>query len=169
MDHDNTHIAKFCDLANPPAQDTDFYLCLAGPRPCSVLDLGCGTGILCCALAARGHQVTGVDPAAAMLAIARSKLHSERVEWVDCSAQNYRSDHRFDLIVTSGHAFQVFLTDSDALAVLETMRSHLDQGQSCIRDAQPPGRLGARMGGAPGSQIARHPRFRDARDHAQGW
>jgi SAM-dependent methyltransferase len=125
MDYQNAQIAEIYELLNPRAQDTDFYLSLAGPRPCSVLDLGCGTGTLCCALAERGHRVTGVDPAAAMLDVARSKPHAEQVEWVESSAQSYKAQQGFDLIVMTGHAFQILLTDADALAVLQTMRSHL--------------------------------------------
>src|ERR1700751_3427675 len=116
MDYQQSQIAEIYDLANPWAQDADFYLSLTGLRPCSVLDLGCGTGTLCCALAERGHRVTGVDPAAAMLAVARNKLHAERVEWVESSAQRYTAPLRFDLIVMTGHAFQILLTDADALA-----------------------------------------------------
>ena len=71
--------------------------------------------------------MTGVDPAAAMLAVARSKPHAEQVEWVESSAQSYKSQRRFDLIVMTGHAFQVLRTDADALAVLETMRGHLKE------------------------------------------
>lgn len=127
VDYQNAQIAEIYDLANPRAEDDDFYLSLAGVRPCTVLDLGCGTGTLCCALAERGHRVTGVDPAAAMLAVARNKPHAEQVEWVESSAQNYRSDQSFDLIVMTGHAFQVLLSDADALAVLETMRGHLKE------------------------------------------
>jgi ubiquinone/menaquinone biosynthesis C-methylase UbiE len=37
------------------------------------LDIGCGTGFLSLELAARGHRVTGVDFAPAMLALARRK------------------------------------------------------------------------------------------------
>jgi len=127
MEYQHAQIAEIYDLANPRAQDSDFYLSLAGLRPCSVLDLGCGTGTLCGALAKRGHRVTGVDPAAAMLAVARSKPHAEQVEWVESSAQSYKSQRRFDLIVMTGHAFQVLLTDADALAALETMRGHLKE------------------------------------------
>jgi len=127
MDYQNPQIAEIYDLANPWAPEYDFYLSLAGLRPCSALDLGCGTGTLCCALAQGGHRVTGVDPAAAMLAVARSKPHAAQVEWVETSAQSYRSHRRFDLIVMTGHAFQLLLTDADALAVLETMRDHLNQ------------------------------------------
>jgi hypothetical protein len=42
-------------------------------------------------------------------------------------AQSYNSHRRFDLIVMTGHAFQILLTDADALAVFETMRGHLNQ------------------------------------------
>ena len=128
MDYQDPRIAELYDLANPQAPDTDFYVSLAGPQPRSVLDLGCGTGTLCCALAECGHRVTGVDPAAAMLALARSKPHSELVDWVESSAQCYHSQLRFDLVVMTGHAFQILLTDTDALAVLNTMRCHLKQG-----------------------------------------
>jgi SAM-dependent methyltransferase len=127
MDYQNPKIAEIYDLTNPSAPDTDFYLSLAGPRPSSVLDLGCGTGTLCCALAERGHQVTGVDPAAAMLVVARRKPHADQVEWVESTAQSYKSHRRFDLIVMTGHAFQILLADADALAVFETMRGHLRQ------------------------------------------
>jgi SAM-dependent methyltransferase len=78
--------------------------------------------------AERGHRVTGVDPPAAMLAVARSKPHAELVEWVESSSQSYRTHRRFDLIVMTGHAFQILLTDEDALAVLKTMRGHLQEG-----------------------------------------
>lgn len=128
MDYDHPQIADIYDLANPWAQDLDFYVSLAGPRACNVLDLGCATGMLSCALAERGHRVTAVDPAAAMLAIAKRKPHAELVEWVESTAQSYKSQRRFDLIVMTGHAFQVLPTDADTLAALQTMRGHLKDG-----------------------------------------
>jgi SAM-dependent methyltransferase len=45
----------------------------------SVLDLGCGTGLMAAALTAYGYRVTGVDPSAAMLARARRLVGSEAV------------------------------------------------------------------------------------------
>ncbi len=46
---------------------------VAGIVPLDVLDLGCGTGFLSMQLAELGHRVTGIDVAAAMLAMARNK------------------------------------------------------------------------------------------------
>jgi len=158
MDYQHAQIAEIYDVANPRAQDTEFYISLAGPNPISVLDLGCGTGTLCCALAERGHQVTGVDPAAAMLAVARRKPHAEQVEWVESSAQSYRSQRRFDLIVMTGHAFQILLTDADALAVLETMRGHLkERGRIACETRNPrvdwAGEWAGRTRTLPGGQL----------------
>ena len=47
--------------------------CWPGGAPLDALDAGCGTGFLSLELAARGHRVTGVDFAPAMLAEARRK------------------------------------------------------------------------------------------------
>lgn len=138
MDYQNSKIAELYDAANQRAADTEFYLSLARKNVNSVLDLGCGTGTLCCALAERGHHVTGVDPSAAMLAVARRKSHSEKVEWIESSAQEYRSDKRFDLIVMTGHAFQVLLTDEDVLAAFATMREHSNtQGRVAFEARNP--------------------------------
>lgn len=158
MDYQHAQIAEIYDLVNQWAQDTDFYLSLAGLHPCSVLDLGCGTGTLCCALAERGHRVTGVDPAAAMLAVARSKPHAEKVDWVECSAQTYQAQRRFDLIVMTGHAFQILHTDSDALAVLATMRGHLKERGRVAFETRNPGvdwvsEWTARVRMLPGGQL----------------
>jgi SAM-dependent methyltransferase len=127
VDYHHAQIAQIYDVANPLAEDGRFYLALAGER-CGVLDLGCGTGMLCCALAEQGHRVTGIDPAAAMLDVARRKSHVGEVDWVESTAQSYRSHRRFDLIVMTGHAFQCLLTDADVLAVFATARGHLNEG-----------------------------------------
>jgi ubiquinone/menaquinone biosynthesis C-methylase UbiE len=55
------------------AWDRILDLVLAGRRALDALDVGCGTGFLTFELAARGHRVTGVDFAPAMLAEARRK------------------------------------------------------------------------------------------------
>ncbi len=128
LHYEEPSLAELYDLDSGWSLDRDFYLALAGKAPQRVLDLGCGTGLLCDAYAALGHVVTGVDPARAMLDIARQKPNGDRIDWVQAAAQHFRSPERFDLIIMTGHAFQVFLEDSDVLAVLATMRRHLAPG-----------------------------------------
>src|ERR1700751_4017114 len=138
LNYEDPRLAEIYDLDNPWDKDTDFYLALAESGPSRVLDLGCGTGTLCCALAQRGPSVTGVDPAGPMLAIAASKPYAEKVEWIHSRAQDYRSENRFDLIVMMGHVFQILLTDEEVLAVLTTMRRHLKPGGKAVFETRNP-------------------------------
>jgi SAM-dependent methyltransferase len=75
-------LAALYDLFCPwdPRGDFGFYLPLvmAADR---VLDVGCGTGMLLRRARSEGHsgRLCGLDPAAAMLAVARTR---EDVEWV---------------------------------------------------------------------------------------
>jgi SAM-dependent methyltransferase len=121
-------LAALYDAFNPPGEDMGFYLRLAGAEPKRILDIGCGTGQLACALAENGHAVTGLDPAAGMLAVARGRLAGDRVRWVQADARSAVLAERFDLAVMTGHVFQVFLEDTDVQAVLQTVRRHLAPG-----------------------------------------
>lgn len=116
------------DYINPMGMSEAFYLDLAGPAPKRVMDFGCGTGTLACAFAARGHAVTGIDPAPAMLRHGKSREHGGSVRWIEADMRGLRLDERADFIVMTGHAFQVFLTDADVDAALATMRAHVAPG-----------------------------------------
>ncbi|MEL6691712.1 MAG: class I SAM-dependent methyltransferase [Pseudomonadota bacterium] len=121
-------LADLYDLGNAGSDDRDFYLSLAGEAPQDILDLGCGTGLLCLGYAAKGHRVAGVDPAAAMLAVARRAPLSAQVTWVENTSEGFRADQMFNLIIMTGHAFQVLLTDKQVEATLSTMAQHLKPG-----------------------------------------
>lgn len=150
MNYHDPQIAEMYDLLDPLSSDCQFYVALSGQHSCAVLDLGCGTGTLCCELARYGHRVTGVDPSSAMLSVAMQKPHSGKVQWVEARAQSYRSDRRFDLIFMTGHAFQILLTDADIDALFETMRAHIkDDGKIAFETAQPAAELGSRVGFSP--------------------
>src|ERR1700745_573580 len=59
--------------AERAAWDRILELVLGGRGTLDARDAGCGTGFLSLELAARGHRVTGIDFAPAMLAEARRK------------------------------------------------------------------------------------------------
>ncbi len=120
---DDPDLAQFYDLENGWGPDFDYCVKLS-EHARSVLDLGCGTGELAAALA-RGRSVVGVDPAAAMLDVARRRDGGDQVTWIEADARDVRLGRTFDLVLLTGHAFQVFLTEEDQRAVLETIRAHL--------------------------------------------
>jgi 2-polyprenyl-3-methyl-5-hydroxy-6-metoxy-1,4-benzoquinol methylase len=132
----NSELAELYDLDSPWSADRDFYLSQAGQPPQTILDFGCGTGLICNAYAELGHDVTGVDPAPAMLAIARRKPFGAKIEWVEATAQTFRSDKRFDLMIMTGHVFQILLEDEDVRAAFETMRMHLKPGGKAVFESR---------------------------------
>lgn len=136
--YDDADLAQFYDLDNDWGSDLGFCFDLAKDAQ-SVLDLGCGTGRLAAAIAAEyGVPVTGVDPAAAMLAIARQRPGGDGVDWIAADARHLRLPRRFDLVLLTGHAFQVFLTRDDRSAVLATIARHLDPTGRFIFDSRNP-------------------------------
>lgn len=132
-------LADLYDLGNAGSDDRDYYLSLAGDAPQDILDLGCGTGLLCLAFAARGHRVTGVDPAAAMLTVARRAPLADQVKWIESTSEDFCVDQRFDLIIMTGHAFQVLLTDRQVEATLANMAKHLKPDGLIAFESRNPG------------------------------
>src|SRR5690606_24290386 len=103
----------------------------------SLLDLGCGTGLLASALGA-GRAVVGVAPARDMLEGARRRPGCERVEWIASDARMLDLSRSFVLVLLTGHAFQVFLPREEQLAVLQTISRHLSPRGRFLFDSRNP-------------------------------
>lgn len=123
----DAEFARLYDAENPWHPMDDFYqrLDLAAA---SVLDVGCGTGTRLASTREAGHRgrLVGVDPAEAMLAVARAKTAA--VEWVRADAQGLDLGDRFGLVTMTGHAFQLLLDDAAVRAALASFRRHLAPG-----------------------------------------
>lgn len=131
-------LAQFYDIENEWGEDSEFCRRLATGRS-SILDLGCGTGLLAAALAQEsGRLVVAVDPAGPMLELARQRPGGEHVQWVQGDARSVRLNQWFDLVVLTGHAFQVFLTAEDQAAVLRTIAKHLSPAGRFVFDTRNP-------------------------------
>jgi ubiquinone/menaquinone biosynthesis C-methylase UbiE len=89
--------------AERAAWDRIFELVLGARGALDALDVGCGTGFLSFELAVRGHRVTGVDFAPAMLVEARRKATeraaSIRFEEADAEQLPFPSGS-FDLVIS---------------------------------------------------------------------
>lgn len=135
---DHPRLAALYDHMCGWSPDRDFYLEAAGAEPIDILDLGCGTGLICDAYAKRGHKVTGADPSKAMLEVAQNQPNGAAIEWVLTEAESFSSAKRFDLIIMTGHAFQVLLDDDATRRVFRVMADYLKSSGQIIFESRNP-------------------------------
>jgi SAM-dependent methyltransferase len=120
----------------------------AGER---VLDVACGQGVLCRALAERGVQVTGVDAAPALIEAARRRSDSDRL------AIDYRvgDARRLDEVVDAA-AFGAVV----CVLAVQNLAPLSPVWEGCWRALEPAGRLVV---------VMMHPCFRIPRTAQWGW
>ena len=134
-------LAEIYDPLDPDRPDLDVYAAMAAEWGAqSVLDVGCGTGTLACLLARRGVQVTGLDPAAASLAVARRKPGADRVRWLHggVTALSALPELEADLATMTGNVAQVFVTGQEWAATLAAVRQALRPGGRLVFESRDP-------------------------------
>jgi SAM-dependent methyltransferase len=137
---DDPRLARVYDPLDPDRSDLDAYVALVDHLAArSVLDIGCGTGTFACMLARRGIEVTGVDPAAAMLEVARSKPGADAVQWVHGDATTLPA-LQVDAAFMTANVAQVFLTDDEWAATLTAARQALRPGGWLVFETRVPER-----------------------------
>lgn len=123
--YEELRLASLYDYLNPWDDQDAFYTAQAESLGGPVLDVGCGTGRLAVHIAERGLEVTGVEPGAGMIAVARSRPGTELVEWVHAPGQTFEVGTRFALAYMTGHAFQAVHGSEGATALLANVGRHL--------------------------------------------
>ena len=133
-------LAELYDELDGERDDLAAYLDIVeelGAR--SVLDIGCGTGSLACALAPTGVEVVGLDPAAASLAVARRKPGAARVRWIEGDATAL-PPLTVDLVTMTGNVAQDVLTDDEWASTLDAARRSLRPGGALVFEIREPAR-----------------------------
>jgi SAM-dependent methyltransferase len=126
------------DAECPWSRDDEYFCSLVDEGASAhVLDFGCGTGRLALGLAARGHRVTGVDPAAASLDAARAKPGAAEVTWLLGSTE-VLPDKEFDVALMTSHVAQFFVGDEAWAGCLTALHRSLLPGGRLLFDSRNP-------------------------------
>ena len=123
--YQNQKLVAAYDAINQSREDFDFYIAEIPNPPAAVLDIGCGTGTFALDLANRGYDVTAVDPAPNMIALAAQKDTGRSVTWVTGSVADLDMDMKCDAAVMTGHAFQCLLEDIEISSLFEAVEHRL--------------------------------------------
>jgi SAM-dependent methyltransferase len=84
------------------------------PVSSNILDLGCGTGRpIAEYILSKGHRVTGVDQAEALLALARARFPNDT--WIASSIEAFVPSERFAAIVCWDAMFHIDRSEHEAL------------------------------------------------------
>jgi SAM-dependent methyltransferase len=83
--------------------------------------------MITCELARVGYRMFGVDPAPAMLGVARRRPYGERVRWIEGDASRLGAPCA-DLAIMTGHVAQFFLSDESWRAALAALHAALRPG-----------------------------------------
>jgi len=126
------------DALNALGEDRDFWLKeIERLAPKTIIDLGCGTGLLTCDLAKRGYVMIGVEPAGKMLDIARTKPYADNVQWIEGGYQKF-DGLKADMVLMTSHVAQFFLDDKDWQAMLKVAYKAINTGGHIIFDSRTP-------------------------------
>lgn len=108
------------------------YLAQNGRAVRSVLDLGCGTGVLCREMTENGIQAAGVDLSEGMIAIARQQAPDAAFFVGDMVT--FRPEERFDLVTCTGDALNHLFDPADIQRVFENVSAYLNPGGLFVFD-----------------------------------
>lgn len=135
---EHPRLAAIYDTLEADRSDLDAYAAIAdelGAR--LVVDVGCGTGTFALLLADRGLQVTGVDPAAASLDVARTKAGAERVRWIHGDATAL-APMAADLATMTGNVAQAIVDPAAWTATLSAAFRALRPGGHLVFETRDP-------------------------------
>jgi SAM-dependent methyltransferase len=125
--------------AYEPGTQPDFYSALAAEiSATTIVDAGCGTGLITRGLARQGYRMIGIDPAPAMIDVARKSENGDQVRWM-CAGVTEIGRPRADLAMMSGHVAQFFLTDDEWIDALRALHGALRPGGYVAFETRNPG------------------------------
>lgn len=140
-------------------------------KPATVVDLGCGTGMITIPIAQNGTRVIGIDLSEDMLAVASSKSDAMEAEgrsaktgsitWLHQDIREWQLTEKVDVAISFCDCFNYLLAEEDIIQAFRQTYEGLSAGGLFIFDVHTPQQLA--------SYAATQPFFLDEEDAAYIW
>jgi SAM-dependent methyltransferase len=107
-----------------------------GPSANKILDVSCGIGTQCLALASREYEVTGSDLSPGAVARASKEAVARHLS-ISFSVSDMRNleifhESNFDIVISAGNAIPHLLSDNEIVGALKEMYACLRPGGGCL-------------------------------------
>ena len=123
----DARLVELYDTDNPDGSDHEFYRQVADEIGAgTILDIGCGTGMLTVSFARAGRTVVGIDPSPNMLACATNRANGQSVRWMLGDSRDIPAEP-FDYAVMTGNVAQ-HIVDSEWERTLTEISEALRDG-----------------------------------------
>lgn len=103
----------------------------------SMLDLGCGTGVLCSIMAEQGIETRGMDLSSGMIAMAKEKY--PHIPFEQGNMIDWRPEKSYDLVTSTCDAINHILDPEDVKRIMQNVFSYLNPGGIFLFDLLRPG------------------------------
>lgn len=135
---EHPRLVAIYDRLDPNRNDLEVYVAIAEELGAHrVLDVGCGTGTFALLLADHDLEVTGIDPAAGSLGVARAKRGAERVRWLHGDATAL-PPMQVDLATMTGNVAQAIIDPADWDSTLSRTHDALRPGGHLLFETRDP-------------------------------
>ncbi|MBU3102009.1 MULTISPECIES: class I SAM-dependent methyltransferase [Clostridium] len=124
-------VAEEYDFVTELLNNNDFFISNMSSQRNTVLDVGCGSGILALELSKHYKDVIGIDISEQMLSIANLKRKKENIQYINMDANKLNFNNKFDFIVSR----TTFHHLSDVPTILNKIKALLNKnGRFVILD-----------------------------------
>lgn len=103
----------------------------------NMLDLGCGTGVLCSIMEEHGIQTKGMDLSYGMVAMAKEKY--PHIPFEQGNMIDWKPERCYDLVTSTCDAINHILEEEDIRKVMQNVYSYLNPGGVFLFDLLRPG------------------------------